>query len=568
MIEKYTPAALDAFEPAAIDIFGRDWGKYASASYTPPKVEEYLKTAEPMEGHRIILVHGLGSSEYWGANRNGDAFPEHMVGPAGVKEATLINTDPDKDWGVITFEKYAHAFRDHKNQDPKLTIGGKVILADWNPEMHRVEIVMPISEKLAGDVVAMIDAGEPVEVSMGCKVAYDVCTTCGNKAKNRGYYCKHARYEMGKRLPDGRKHAVLNPRPKFFDISVVKKGADRGAKMLMKVASSAQIVVPDWPDHKTIVAGSKLSDISKQIPGAIKDVAPSDELSRLEKDLESRFVQMDNATATPLPPKVARLIRAYPEEALSALASAGVVLMPHEMPKLASIRLGSYRPEIWTGIDVSDLMQKRSMYTPFFTMRVFRKAARLKHGLDKAPESIKVAASDAASTYQTYIEALGEIFRDGDKLAALFKRANDDERVTFQLTRGVDQWIAASKHAQDCSMNDIADFLGYSTEKRAVAIPEGVGKALEWGARGAKGLGRGAAEVMGMGATPAFPFSAGVAGAGAPLLMSQFFANKMQRGEDPGLIGRTVAKHPLLSSAAGLLGSMKLHSAMSRWRPQ
>jgi len=938
---KYTPPALDDFEPPAVDIFGREWGKYASRSYTPPKIEEYLKTAEPVDGHRIILVHGLGSSEVWGANRNGDAFPEHMVGPEGQKEATLINGDEDKDWGYHTFQKYAYSFRDHKNQDPKLTIGGKVIVADWNPEMHRVEIVMPISEKLAADVVEKIDKGEPVEVSMGCfiagtlitmadgsrkpiediqvgdyvlthkgrsrkvtelhkrpydgvffairpeahepfvctqehpllvvdrddvkkgksggprwvtkeeadriepkwihaecfnpdqhyllepvlqdvvtpeyatrefarllgyyvaeghvlrnkskdicgveftvntsdiflteigelaekygtknppvirqrdncddavsvqifdaelaerlyahggsyakqkklsesfmqwhpdiqrefvgawaegdghgldsgalsistgsdalawqlmtvlarmdicasinclthkagsglskkttyewvihvgkqwaqdlhdvclkikdspvllaknnrlhtgkfiitpvremeasrnavdvynfeveedesyvaagvavhncKVAYDVCTKCGNKAKNRGYYCKHARYEMGKRDPDGRKTAVLNPRPKFFDISIVKRGADRGAKILLKVASS-QIQVPDWPDRKSITAGLKLSDIEKEVPGAIKGISPSTSMQNLEKSLQRRMVQADMATAEPLPPKVASLMKTRPDEAYSALTSAGIVLMPGETPDAKSLKLGSYRPDIWAGIDLEELMKKRSMYDPFFLPRVFTKMAQAKHGIIDLSEE-KLAASDATnSTYRTYLKMLGDMFRNGDKLAALFKTANEDERVVYQVRKGVDEWAKFayywdSTERKGYSIDDIANFLGLDQEKTA-ALPSAkqVGEAAQWGWEGAKGLGRGLTEALGMGATPAYPFSAGVAALGAPMLMSQFYADKMMRGEDPGVVGRTVAKHPLATSAAGLLGSMKLHSAMNRWR--
>lgn len=70
-----------------------------------------------------------------------------------------------------------------------------------------------------------------------CKVAFDVCSICGNKAKRRDEYCAHIRHDKKKIYPDGKQPYMINYNPTFFDISIVKRRADRIAYVLDKVAS-------------------------------------------------------------------------------------------------------------------------------------------------------------------------------------------------------------------------------------------------------------------------------------------------------------------------------------------
>lgn len=85
--------------------------------------------------------------------------------------------------------------------------------------------------------------------SHNCKVAYDVCSYCGNKAKNRSEYCTGIdeggmckagglKNNIGKVLSDGRMLFADNPYPDFFDISNVFRGADRCAYVFGKIASN------------------------------------------------------------------------------------------------------------------------------------------------------------------------------------------------------------------------------------------------------------------------------------------------------------------------------------------
>src|SRR5262249_17689284 len=69
-----------------------------------------------------------------------------------------------------------------------------------------------------------------------CRVPFDVCSICKNKARTRAEYCAHLRYQMRQTLPDGRQVCAINTLPRFFDISPVAVGAEKASHILKKVA--------------------------------------------------------------------------------------------------------------------------------------------------------------------------------------------------------------------------------------------------------------------------------------------------------------------------------------------
>ena len=183
--------------------------------------EDWSKSITPKQGKTYILVLAMGASEFYGPNRNGDAF----------RESELKKT-------YKTFESDAHVYKSHINKDP-LKSYGSVLKAFYNEAMHRVELVLEIDNNKAPDIVDKINSGETVAVSMGCKIKFDVCSICGNEAPTRAQYCSHLRNELNKIYPDGRIVCADNPNPKFFDISIVWRPADKTGYMLKKVASSS-----------------------------------------------------------------------------------------------------------------------------------------------------------------------------------------------------------------------------------------------------------------------------------------------------------------------------------------
>jgi len=76
---------------------------------------------------------------------------------------------------------------------------------------------------------------------MGCKIKYDVCSICGNKAPTRAQYCTHLKNELNKIYSDGRVVCAYNPKPNFFDISIVWRPADKTGYMLKKVANARDL---------------------------------------------------------------------------------------------------------------------------------------------------------------------------------------------------------------------------------------------------------------------------------------------------------------------------------------
>lgn len=89
-----------------------------------------------------------------------------------------------------------------------------------------------------------------------CHVPYDVCTACGNRARNRADYCgpdKCTKYGgcrdyLGRTFDDGFRLCVDNPICRFFDISRVRRGADPTAFTTGKVSS------------QTVVGGAELAE--------------------------------------------------------------------------------------------------------------------------------------------------------------------------------------------------------------------------------------------------------------------------------------------------------------------
>ena len=217
------------------------------AGQVMPEITKWMASYQPDDNQIAVLVNAMGASEYWGQNVNGDIFPEKALIHDCRNHKEISHPIDEYTGKIIPAYGYwtflgAYPFVHHQNKDPNRAFG-HVALAVWNARMHRVELIV-ILDKMkamqygAQDVIDRILAGEFPDVSMGCRVPYDVCTICGNKARTRDDYCSCIQHiGMGKILDDGRRIGVLNIHPRFFDISFVFIGADKTAKMMCKLAS-------------------------------------------------------------------------------------------------------------------------------------------------------------------------------------------------------------------------------------------------------------------------------------------------------------------------------------------
>jgi hypothetical protein len=175
-----------------------------------------------------------------------------------------------------------------------------------------------------------------------CRIKYDVCTACGNKARTRGEYCDHLKYEMGKIASDtGIQYAALNPSPNFFDSSWVIRPADRTGYMLKKVARdslydvrTASYDLGEMCEDITAKAAQmrKAGDIEKIIGG--EPAASVSNLDDGDARLLERYTQECPPDKKPNDQGIVRMMIAYkPSEALGTADEMGLPLGIRELMK-------------------------------------------------------------------------------------------------------------------------------------------------------------------------------------------------------------------------------------------
>lgn len=356
-------------------------GVPGAAWETAPQIREFIKTvsAPDRKKYCYVLVNALGAGEYYGSNINADYFPWNALAHEG------------DDYGHKTFLN-AHAFAHHQNKDSQKAFG-QPIVSVLNPRMKRVELIIGLDREKARSegadgIIQRIDSGEFPDVSMGCKVPFDVCSICGNQSKTRDDYCEHMRpppemrsiWGPNKILPDGRRIYVINLTPRFFDLSFVFIGADKTAKVMAKLAArgnqlclgdvcavpsklqelvlyDSQGEVLDLGLRKTASApcnemtgpcgrrcaecaerdhchteklaqafGLKTAELVKNVPAGSMAARRLPSLERDEPDLPPEL--LDILAEDPLP------------NSLGTASSAGVVLKPHEFQRIVLIRMG------------------------------------------------------------------------------------------------------------------------------------------------------------------------------------------------------------------------------------
>lgn len=203
---------------------------------------------EPLQpGDVPIHTIAIGATEGYGANRNGDGFNADTC----RKQAQTFVGRPLSDYRPEAHNG-ARFYRNHRNSDPADSYG-YVKAAAYNEPMQRIELLVIGNETkaaaarngghvLADNVLEDLYNGKLVGGSMACKLAYDVCSICGNQAPSRQQYCTEktcvgadgtqgfgCRTGLTRLLKSGRQQYVENPGAVFFDWSHVTRPADRTA---------------------------------------------------------------------------------------------------------------------------------------------------------------------------------------------------------------------------------------------------------------------------------------------------------------------------------------------------
>lgn len=318
---------------------------------------DYIKTVSPRPGYTIVLVNALGTYEYYDINRNGDGFnerPYKMGQPTlcghskcqPVKNNGWVNRDELVTQHYKTFER-GGIYKHHVNKDPKRSLG-RVEMAFFNAEMHRIELLLEIRNELDPELIQRINDKEFPAVSMGCHVRYDVCLRCGHRAPTRKDYCPHA---LAMRAIDpltGETNGVLNPSPGFFDISFVFRPADRTGFMLKKVAEDVYVIrssyslgekVSEYEEKRALAR--KLSDIQKELAGDVLTARTTPEAT-LARAYRSA-VPVNHGPE--IPDKDIDALAEHPlPNVLSTLAEKGAALTASEFCRLFLRKVAGVRP--------------------------------------------------------------------------------------------------------------------------------------------------------------------------------------------------------------------------------
>jgi hypothetical protein len=403
------------YGPSAVPLFGPSdttFEKVAAPSLLP-EVSRYIASLRPVKDSIYVLVNAMGACEFYGSNVNGDAFTETSLihAPDDWKHNPLVDKIRAKEWpyGYPTFY-LAHPYAHHRNKDATRAFG-EVELAAWNPRMKRVELVTRVDREKCHafggvGVWDKLQQGQFPDVSMGTKVPFDTCSICldwkayrdaqatfdPKKHKSQGDavlevhkklqlkngkgirgvsitrkdYCDHASKMMNKILPDGRKVFVYNDYPKFFDISFVFIGADRTAKVMLKIAGderklwsigSAELAEKLGYDETTQVLQAAFvpepllekaasAEPEDGLKTAFLGKAAKDKQGEITKDVvpsqfASKAVPILTKNEPHIPDGLLDLLGKSPlEEALSTPTSLGIVLRPREFQRIMLIQIG------------------------------------------------------------------------------------------------------------------------------------------------------------------------------------------------------------------------------------
>ena len=365
----------------AVPLFGAadSYFEKTAAANLMPEVASYIAGLRPVQTSQYVLVNALGSSEYFGSNVNGDAFPESSLihRPDNWSGVPSIDKVRAADWpyGFPTFYT-AHPFAHHRNKDPNLAFG-EVELSTWNPHMHRVELVTRLDhdkcQAFGGTGVwDRLKMGGFPDVSMGSKVPFDTCSICLDwkrykdaqatfdpkrhkhpgqavlevHKKNpirgvsvtRADYCEHALKQMNRILPDGRKVFVYNDYPKFFDISFVFIGADRTAKTMLFIFSGGkqlQVSPAETKGEGTDNAKTASARFEADLRKGAEDKAGEITKERMPDNLAGKAVPLLTRNESDIPASTLSGLSALPlSQVLSTLCALGILLRPREFQSL------------------------------------------------------------------------------------------------------------------------------------------------------------------------------------------------------------------------------------------
>ena len=280
------PELFKACGGVMFQLINTERGVKSAASDAIPRsvIEEH----RPDKDHFLIHMIGMGDTETYSFNKNSDGWSKQAL--------------EDRHH---TFVTNGHFFREHRNRDPKQAIG-QVKYAAYVPVdkggMGRVELLIWGHKKKAAEEYELAMSGDPMSSSMSARVKRDVCNVCNHSATHPSQYCDHMRNHSGQYIPEMKKYAfVWNPEPTFFDISRVRKPADRIAHYIqyrfpdedMRKAASTDMVIlgTDWAEYEGLV----IPDTQWELAPSLLKIATR--MSELEAEVSQTLEKQASTTS-------------------------------------------------------------------------------------------------------------------------------------------------------------------------------------------------------------------------------------------------------------------------------
>lgn len=315
--------------------------KVASDLVYPPRVQKYIQEVTPESGITKLVINAMGSSNYYGSNSRGDYFPEEALSHDG------------NDYGHRTFEIYAYPYKHHINYGPEYSYGQGVKMADWNPHMKRVILIVFIDNNKAPDIAQVVDDGGFPEVSMGCRVPFDLCSIpwCARKARTVSEHCEHGEHPLlNTVLPSGHLCSLISLFPKFHDISFVMRGAERGSSVMKKIASEMTRTpsgiyynIPNQIRKKASAfektsAAEKLADIFKEVDMPVTEIDTLDGSPSPIRDMLQAAIDRKSKELS-IPRNILNKIAEVGDlsRILSSFTALGMYPKPHEFQRIVLI---------------------------------------------------------------------------------------------------------------------------------------------------------------------------------------------------------------------------------------
>lgn len=480
----------------ALNVTRKGSGLEKIAGQLHPEVSTYLKTLRPDPKYQYVLMTPMGSFEYWGMNVNGDVFPDMSL---------AFNRDRDDPLPIIqaleakwltpfggrlppgNYTNFGHKtflealrYRHHVNKNPEISYGD-ITLSVWNPSMHRVEVISRHDREKAKrvgaeEIIKDLDEGKSRQISMGCRVPFDVCTVCAHVSKTPNDYCDHLRTMMGSTTPAGQIVGAVNFFPKFFDLSDVFVPAAKESGVLMKVAH---------------VGGNKIASLKtatqKKVADITKNVLPNSGRKAVE----------DAIACEPDLPRAALRGGDF-SNLLSSLSAMGIVLKPREFQDGMLTRMGErgLADDLWNKNQVFEqepyegpgmslgqnpdfslmrllapLLQDRSALYPHLPQRILRVIV-----VRASPVEAPTPAADPSGILRKVAHVYGAYRQALRTLPQLLEVAVQTDSDYYQtnffrelLTDSLEK-VSSSYHAMDLS-TPLVPLYVYSAHRDGVVIP-------------------------------------------------------------------------------------------------